>query len=467
MLDSPSIDGFLSSTHPTTSCSSVGWLERSETHRDSEREGSDRLRRMKPGLDTVVIADDLTGAADTGVQFGDDGSSVYLLPIETLSLERPWMASANTVCVYTNTRQSSAQTAADRVRLLARALPRLRPRWIYKKIDSCLRGNPGAEIDVLLDELGFDAALVAPALPAQGRTTIGGIHRVYGTPLAETEFANDPVTPVTQSAITGILASQSRYSIGRIDVGDYADPGQIQRAFQRERRRGCRLIACDAGEETHLDQVAELVVQSPGSLLPVGSAGLATSLVKHLSMAPMAVPPQSQAFERLLMVCGTASQVTRRQLDALLDRYPGVQSELEPKWLAAATDRDRRRYAADLLDTWAAGALALRMRPLPPRSPDASPSRAVAGLAALALEIVRANPLDGLFLCGGDTAEAFRSASGAEAIRLEREMLPGLVLGRWLGGTVDGLPVVTKAGAFGDEKTLIALYERLSGGTTS
>jgi uncharacterized protein YgbK (DUF1537 family) len=41
------------------------------------------------------------------------------------------------------------------------------------------------------------------------------------------------------------------------------------------------------------------------------------------------------------------------------------------------------------------------------------------------------------------------------------------VFGRWLGGAVDGLPVVTKAGAFGDEKTLIALYERLSGGTTS
>lgn len=422
---------------------------------------------MKPALDAVVIADDLTGAADTGVQFGADGSAVYLLPIETLSLERPWMASADTVCVYTDTRQSSAQTAAHRVRLLARALPRLRPRRIYKKIDSCLRGNPGAEIDVLLDELGFDAALVAPALPAQGRATIGGIHRIYGTPLAETEFASDPAAPVTHSAVADILASQSRYPIGRIDIGDYADPGRLRQALQRQRRRGCRLIACDASDQAHLDRVAELVAQSADRLLPVGSAGLATSLVKHLSMAPMAALPQCRGLERLLMVCGTASRATRIQLDALFDKYPGVHSELEPEWLSAASDRDRRRCTADLLDTWAAGALALRIRPLPPQGPKASPARAVAGLAALALEVVRANPVDGLFLCGGDTAEAFRSASGAEAVRLEREILPGLALGRWLGGTVDGLPVVAKAGAFGHEKTLIALYERLCGGTTS
>ncbi len=100
---------------------------------------------MKAGLDAVVIADDLTGAADTGVQFGAIGSAIYLLPVETLSLERPWMASASGICVYTDTRHRSAQAAAERLRLLARALPGVKPRWIYKKIDSCLRGNDNAQ----------------------------------------------------------------------------------------------------------------------------------------------------------------------------------------------------------------------------------------------------------------------------------------------------------------------------------
>ena len=422
---------------------------------------------MTGRLETVVIADDLTGAADTGVQFGAEGSALFLLPAETLSCKRPWMASASGICVYTHTRHRSPQAAANRLRPLARALSELRPRWVYKKVDSCMRGNLGAEIDVLLDEFGFDAALVAPALPSQGRTTVGGIHRVYGKPLTETEFAKDPVSPVTCSAIAGVLADQSRYPVGRIDVSDYGDPERLGHALQRERRRGCRLIACDALEQAHLDQAAELVELSRGGLLPVGSAGLAASLAKCLF--PGSMPPlrQDRCGNRLLMVCGTGSRTTHRQLDALFDRYPGLDRVLEPDWLAAATDREHHQCAAELSDAWRGGALALRIRPARPRDAKTSPGRVVAALAELALEILVANSVDTLFLSGGDTADALRTAAGAEAIRLEGELLPGLVLGHWLGGVVAGLPVVTKAGAFGQGQTLIELYEQLCGETTS
>jgi uncharacterized protein YgbK (DUF1537 family) len=94
-----------------------------------------------------------------------------------------------------------------------------------------------------------------------------------------------------------------------------------------------------------------------------------------------------------------------------------------------------------------------------------TPERAIAGLAGLAglaSEVIRKGGVDGLFLSGGETADAVLRAAGGEAIRLEREVLPGLVLGRWMGGVADGLAVVTKAGAFGQKQTLVALYERIS-----
>jgi len=169
-------------------------------------------------------------------------------------------------------------------------------------------------------------------------------------------------------------------------------------------------------------------------------------------------------LERLLMVCGTGAQATREQLDALLDRYPGVHHELAFGWLITASVHDRRRCAAGLLDAWTGRALVLRIRSLPSASPTSDLKRAAAGLGGLALEIIRAGPVDGLFLSGGETADAVRRAAGGEAIELQQEILPGLVLGRWLGGVADGLPVVTKAGAFGDKQTLVALYERLSEG---
>lgn len=422
---------------------------------------------MRRSLEAVVIADDLTGAADTGVQFSSIGSRVFLMPVESLTQERPWMDSAAGIAVYTDTRHRPAKEAAERLRCLARILPGLHPRFVYKKIDSCLRGNPGAEIDALLDATGLDAALVAPAFPSMGRTTVHGIHRVHGIPLADTEFAKDPVAPVTCSGVVDILASQSRHDVGRIDLDEYADLRRLRRAVRRERNGGCRLIVCDAATREHLDQVASLVAAGAGRLLPVGSAGLAASLVGRVACGGSPEHPGIHRIIRLLIVCGSGSPVTRRQVDALLDRHPVVRLELEPEWLAKSSLAGIRRRATELLDAWMTGVLALQIRPLPPGGPAVNPGRTIAGLAALALEIVRADGVDGIFLSGGETAEAFRVATGGEAIELEQEMVPGLVLGRWKGGAADGLPVITKAGAFGDEQVLIELYERFCGGSTA
>jgi uncharacterized protein YgbK (DUF1537 family) len=422
---------------------------------------------MAPSHTAVVVADDLTGAADTGVQLAAIGSPIYLAPVESLSLDRPWMGKAAGISVYTASRQLSARGAVERLRPVAHVLADLHPRWVYKKIDSCLRGNLGIESDILLDALALDAALVAPALPAQGRATIGGIHLVQGRPLAETEFASDPLAPVTSSDVVDILAGQSCYPVGRIDLKEYGEPGHLERALQRERERGCRLIVCDAAEQAHLDQIAVLVIRSAGRLLPVGSAGLAASLVGQLSSRPVGESLPLPAIERLLMVCGTGSPVTRRQLDALLSRYPGVLRQLEPRWLIESSIGDRRRCASELIDTWTGGVLALTIGPLPPEGRAVTPEQADAGLARLtwlAAEILRSGRVDGVFLSGGETADAFLRASGGEAIQLDREILPGLVLGRWLGGVADSLPVVTKAGGFGQDQTLAALYDRISAG---
>jgi len=422
---------------------------------------------MESSLEAVVIADDLTGAADTGVQFTAVGTPVYLMPAETRSLGNARTARAAGLSLYTASRHLSAEEAAGRLRPVASALTGRRPGWLYKKVDSCLRGNLGAEIDVLLDFLGLDAALVAPALPAQGRITVSGIHLVHGRPLADTEFAKDPLSPVASSTVAHILASQSRYSAGRIHLQDYGDTGRLQRALQREVGSGHRLIVCDAAEQAHLDQIAELVIQNADRLLPVGSAGLAASLVGQISDGDVAEPPRMPTLERLLLVCGTGSKVTRRQLDALLDKYPGVRHELEPAWLIDASVSERSRCAAELCDARASGILALTIGPLPPGGPAPTPEEAAAGLAALArlaVEIIGSGQVEGLFLSGGETADAFLRASRGEAIALERELLPGLALGRWVGGLADALPVVTKAGAFGQEQTLVALYERISAG---
>src|SRR5512133_2900134 len=157
-----------------------------------------------PGMNDIrlgIIADDLTGAVDTGVQFARHGLETLVL-LE--SVETP---SSEVIVITTDSRDEPTVEAYRRARAAARVMG---GRFVYKKIDSTVRGNVGAELDGLMDELAIPRALVAPAFPATGRTTLNGIHMVHGVPLAESSFAADPLWPATESHLPTLLARQTR-----------------------------------------------------------------------------------------------------------------------------------------------------------------------------------------------------------------------------------------------------------------
>jgi len=87
----------------------------------------------------------------------------------------------------------------------------------------------------------------------------------------------------------------------------------------------------------------------------------------------------------------------------------------------------------------------------------------VRGLGQFVAEIVADTKPGHLFLTGGDTADAVLKALEAEGIRILGEIVAGVVQGVIMGGRLDGLPVVTKAGAFGPKDTLVAVHEMWQG----
>src|ERR671933_2238315 len=144
----------------------------------------------------ALIADDLTGASDAGVQFARRGLAARVL----FDLDDPAAArDVEALVVDTDSRALPAAAAYARVRQVADHLRTARPEHVYKKIDSTLRGNLGAEIDAVMDALDFRLAVVAPAFPALGRTTRHGRHHLHGRPVHETEIGRDPKTPVRES----------------------------------------------------------------------------------------------------------------------------------------------------------------------------------------------------------------------------------------------------------------------------
>jgi uncharacterized protein YgbK (DUF1537 family) len=411
-------------------------------------------------ISLAVIADDLTGAADAGIQFGRFGRQVLLVPHQELAAISP--ESINGVLtVSTESRNLSPAAAGERVRQTGMAVYRLKPQLIYKKIDSCMRGNVGAEVAALADVSGCPGALIAPALPAQGRTTLHDVHYVRNIPVADSEMARDPASPVRASRLTELIALQYRQPVGRIDAADLE--GNIRRLktlVEDLLKQGRRLIACDAAHQRHLEIIARLAGDQFPRLLLAGSAGLAQALVRSRFEEAEARPASRPAVgNHLLFVCGSGANVLSLQVETLT-RKTGIPRYVFVPGRSAATSDRSGTIARDL----ASGAVVLQLAANESLVYDNS---VVRQLAAETAAIFRCRRPDGLFLSGGDTAAAVLGAIEASGVRLQVEILPGVIQGTVIGGADDGLPVITKAGAFGDPDTLLQLYGLLAGGRSA
>ena len=137
----------------------------------------------------AIIADDLTGAADTGVQLARAG---YRTAVAFRGAPIPPADDLDAVALDTNSRALPAGFAAKRVVEAGHAVRHAQV--VYKKLDSTLRGPIAAELSAASGASGRDRVVVAPAFPATGRTTVDGVQLVRGVPVHETEVKDDPRT---------------------------------------------------------------------------------------------------------------------------------------------------------------------------------------------------------------------------------------------------------------------------------
>ena len=155
----------------------------------------------------AIIADDLTGANDTALQFHLRGCNTQILfdyssfPEGKLNTQA-W-------AISTETRNMEAEKAVEIVSKATKSLiENLNTEYFYKKIDSTLRGNVAQECLAVLNALEWDAAVIIPAFPTEGRMTVGGYHLLKGVPLERTEVARDPQSPIYESHIPTLLKKQ-------------------------------------------------------------------------------------------------------------------------------------------------------------------------------------------------------------------------------------------------------------------
>lgn len=395
-----------------------------------------------------IIADDLTGAMDTGVQFSKIGLRT-ILHIDPASVD-----DARVVVLDTESREDPPKVAYEKVRDAAR---RLKGRVIYKKIDSTLRGNIGYELDAVMDELGLKNALIAPAFPANGRTTFEGQQLVDGLPLRESNFSKDPLCPTTDHIPT-LLEDQSVHSVGHIALG-IVDQGAGALMEEVERREE-ELLVIDALNEVHLLSIARVAAYLGASCLTCGSAGLAQALPLGFGFEHQkGLSPSHPRAGPVLVVAGSRHQATVRQIERAVTHLGAALIEIDPRRIEATTEQalaEANKSLSDGKDVIVSTAFGAYL-------PEQSQAIAI-GLGNLAADIAKRGSLSGLVLTGGSIAFSTCRALGVATIELQEEVAPGIPAGVVLKGEREGIRIVTKAGGFGEDDASLKAIKYLRGG---
>ncbi|HHW73241.1 MAG TPA: four-carbon acid sugar kinase family protein [Firmicutes bacterium] len=400
----------------------------------------------------LVIADDLTGANDTAAQFASEGiPTVVLVHQENLGQAlRPGVTVINS-----ETRGMTPQAAYARVASIARQIPWEQVSLIYKKIDSTLRGNIGAEIDALMDHIGVQFSLICPAYPGYGRTTLGGYHLVDNQLLADSPLAEFASFQVKDSSLPALLTKQSRRQVAHANIAEIRS-GSLTSSLLSLLRQGSELITTDCVSRSDLETIVWQVKSLAKPVLWVGSAGLASVLVSDF---------QQTLHKPTLVVAGSYQPVTTRQVQVLAESGT-AQLYIPPSTLV---DRDfienceayltqARRHLAkgDLVITVTQGDNAARSR-----GQEQMPDQAAVAknLSLLIRQLVQEVELSGLVLAGGTIAYQVCSEIGITALEIVDQVEEGIPVARAVEGNVP--LIVTKAGGFGKEDALLESVRRI------
>lgn len=396
----------------------------------------------------VIVADDFTGANDTGVQLCKNG-----IPVDVILDSQQIKKNNNSLAIDTESRVIGEENAYQRVFTAVNSVLQTGGcQILYKKVDSTLRGHLQAEIKAAVDAYQPELIIFAPAYPAQGRTVEKGRVCVQGTPLLETEIAKDPRNPLQEDNIQQILAAClqqpiTHYTREEVQAGRFNFSGYA--------------YTFDTQSQQDLEQIAAAALRTQKKILWLGSAGLAEGLMRG-----------TRRIKPVLAIVGSISSKTMAQLaycqekgilvvtlpmqklyesqpsdDAVQAVVTALQAGNNVILTGAACRQDYEEFAAYG-----------RKQGI---STDELAEFTKQTLSQLVPKILQKATISGLFLTGGDTAIAVIQQLGASGSHIEQEIIPGFVQGRLLGGKYQNLPIVTKAGAFGSVEDIYHCIQKI------
>jgi len=399
--------------------------------------------------DVGIIASDLTGAMDCAVAFASaPGSTTVLLAGEQPAESPVAVVVTDSAAVAPNVAYTLARTAADR----------LSGRWLYKKIDSTLRGNIGPELCAVLDTFGGARAVVCPALPREGRTVRGGVALLKGVPVHLTSYGSHPVTPCRESHIPTLLR-QAGVEAMLVSLDDVRrGPDHVRRLMGASR---ARVIVVDAETEEDLLAIANAIPLDDSTWVACGSSGLAAACATARGVSSSRVLHTTGVPGSTLAAIGSRNPTTVSQVAALETEVSCSVVDIDAAALCTRGGRGEAdawiQAVAEIFETGRTAVLTTSLCPLVPQFGSQVANR----LGELVLAVAQRQRVDAFVLSGGATALSVCRQLGVETLVVKGELERGVVVAAALDGPHAGRLFITKAGGFGDNGTLARAFHTL------
>ncbi|MDR2179293.1 MAG: four-carbon acid sugar kinase family protein [Synergistaceae bacterium] len=429
----------------------------------------------------LIIADDYTGSLDTGVQFSRKGVSVRVLTQDQLSFHSPGhegydALGCDVLVIDTESRHIPPREARQRVKNAASEAMRHGVAYFYKKTDSALRGNIGAELAGLLDAGDIESKSTncltfVPAFPKSRRVTVGGVQYIDGVKVAESVFAEDPFSPVKFSSVADIVHLQTDTPTENVTRDAYEKAGAAADA------KIIRILDAESMED--IERAGALLKRGGNLHFLAGCAGFAEILPDLLEL-----PKSDLTFEKrggsILVISGSVNPITLDQISEgtkygfstftlslpqkLDTSYPdsdacglfvgAVKKEMEERGRVIIRTVQARKEVP-LTESCA------REKGIPERE---LPRRIADNMGTIAARILEETRVDYLAVFGGDTLHSVLSKMRCEGVCPLTEVSSGVVAAKTFSKDQPdhSCIVITKSGGLGERDVLRSINDFVS-----
>jgi uncharacterized protein YgbK (DUF1537 family) len=419
---------------------------------------------------TILVADDLTGANDTAIQFVKQGFSA-LVSTQAHFSDPADYADFDIISINSDSRGMSS---ADAYRTLRDLLVRLKQAKLgeryYKKVDSVLRGNPGAELAAVMDELDIALAIAAPSFPANRSIVEQGMLK-SGRSL--------PLSVI--DAVSRFAGSMDK-KVGTIPL-EIIRQGHLQGAeyVLSHHAQGVQVFVADAVSDEDLAlvyRISTILEKTEKSLILAGSAGLANQIALHQGQGNREGVEQAcfGVSGPALVIAGTRQGETAAQISALSAALsaPIIRFKVDLVGQGKSEEAIERAYreAAEHMGNNPVLCMVAVDSMFKSKIPegnvawnkadsDAESDAISSALGIVAGKLMNAFPFSVLISTGGDTSLEVCNRLGALGIQPLVEIGPGIPMGKIIGGPCGDRFIITKSGRFGKADALVEIMTYL------